>query len=104
MGLLGMLGVVYVRPSAPRRFYPTHLVVDICADVAGGKAGDDGGARAAGSAAAKSLHGEGAQGEVQVDRYLVIETNYRVYGYTTSVLQQKVMELFAQVSCALFRV
>ena len=92
MGLLGMLGIVYVRPSAPRRFYPTHLVVEICSDVAGGMAGDGAGGGAGGSAGGKSLQGEG---------YLIIETNFRVYAYTTSVLQQKVMELFAKVDIKL---
>lgn len=38
-----------------------------------------------------------ADAEVEQGRCLMIETNYRIYAYTTSVLQEKILELFAEI-------
>ena len=106
MRLLGMLGVVCFRPNAPRRFYPTHLIVELCSDAA------EGGERlGTGGRAQEHARGDGALGgaggssslEAQVEqgRCLIVETNYRVYAYTSSVLQVEVLKLFARMCCKL---
>lgn len=101
MSLLGMLGVVYFRPNAARRFYPTHLVVDLCSHVAAERAG---GERAAADAADGARDAAGDLGgstsleaQVQQGQCLIVETNYRVYAYTSSVLQVEVLKLLAEV-------
>ena len=37
------------------------------------------------------------QGEVEEGRCVIVETNYRMYAYTRSVLQEQVLRLFAEV-------
>eukprot|EP00288_Rhodomonas_lens_P004707 CAMPEP_0177725834 /NCGR_PEP_ID=MMETSP0484_2-20121128/19458_1 /TAXON_ID=354590 /ORGANISM="Rhodomonas lens, Strain RHODO" /LENGTH=339 /DNA_ID=CAMNT_0019238365 /DNA_START=88 /DNA_END=1108 /DNA_ORIENTATION=- len=79
---LNAYGIVYFRPEAPRKFYPTHLIVNLCSD--------------ADTRSDLVKEEEGAE-EVNEGRCVIVETNYRVYAYTTSVLQEEVLRLFSQV-------
>ena len=92
MVLLGHVGLVYFRPHAPRRFFPTHLVVDLCSEAPGGgvKASID-------STVDVSAHNSDRDAEVQDGKFLIVETNFRIYAYTTSVLQEQILRLFAQI-------
>ena len=93
--LFELLGLVYVRPSAPRRFYPTHLVLDLSSQGAFG-AGEQ--ARASSDASPASSAFSKMDAEVEEGRCLIIETNYRMYAYTTSVLQEQVLRLFTEIN------
>ena len=90
IALLALIGLVYIRPNAPRRFYPTHLVVDLCSETRGAVAGGD--KKPVADSASNDM-----DAEVQQGRCLMIETNYRIYAYTTSVLQEKILELFSEI-------
>ena len=65
-------GLVYQRKRTSGRFYPTRLALNIAS---GEKKG------------MLERHREG---------YIVVETNYRVYAYTTSDLQVSLIGLFAE--------
>ena len=92
--LLGLLGLVYFRPNAPRIFYPTHLLVDLCIDAPSSSPV----APLAGSA---GRPGAGASGDTEAEatdgRCIMVETNYRIYAYTSSVLQEQILRLFVQM-------
>lgn len=66
-------GLVYQRKRTAGRFYPTRLVMNIAS---GEKKG---------------------MMERHKDGFLVVETNYRVYAYTSSDLQVALLGLFAEV-------
>lgn len=67
------LGLVYQRRRRAGRFYPTRLALNIAG---------------AQSKAAQHIDQEG---------YIVVETNYRVYAYTDSKLQEALLGLFCEV-------
>ena len=93
--LFELLGLVYVRPHAPRRFYPTHLVLDLCSQGASANPGliKSPSAPSSGvSASHKTM-----DGQVEEGRCIIIETNYKMYAYTTSVLQEQVLRLFTEI-------
>ncbi|XP_076039109.1 general transcription factor IIH subunit 4 marionette isoform X2 [Oratosquilla oratoria] len=68
-------GLVYQRKRSSGRFYPTHLALNI---TAGHK-----------------------KGSVSPTRQgcLIIETNYRIYAYTTSELQISLLSIFCDIEC-----
>jgi len=66
-------GLVYQRKRSAGRFYPTRLALDIA------------------SGENKSLMERHREG------FLVVETNYRVYAYTSSDLQVALVALFAEM-------
>ncbi|XP_041984335.1 general transcription factor IIH subunit 4 [Aricia agestis] len=69
-------GLVYQRKRKAGRFYPTRLALGL-----GRESDDDGGGAAGGEASG----------------HLVVETNYRVYGYTTSHLHVALLGLFTEL-------
>lgn len=123
------LGLVYrTDPSSPL-FYPTVLATSLLFGAAateshgGGGEGEEaegqleGEGVSAGGAAASSSEGEGVGtqggGAAQTDSALlggrlakrgvkiVTETNFRVYAYNASPLEQSLLELFVKVECYL---
>ncbi|KZF22771.1 putative TFIIH and nucleotide excision repair factor 3 complexes subunit [Xylona heveae TC161] len=78
-------GIVYQRKSSSRRFYPTRLATTLTSDAGALRtvsAGFDNALRAGGDSKG----------------FIVIETNYRIYAYTSSPLQIAVLALFSRLS------
>ncbi|KAI9715177.1 MAG: hypothetical protein M1812_006156 [Candelaria pacifica] len=77
-------GIVYRRSQSSTRFYPTRLATTLTSD-----AGALRSVSAGFDSALRSGDGKG---------FIVIETNYRIYAYTSSPLQIAVLALFARLS------
>ncbi|SPO37818.1 probable TFB2 - TFIIH subunit (transcription/repair factor) [Pseudozyma flocculosa] len=71
-------GLVYQRKASSRRFYPTRLATTLTSN-----------------AATPLLASNGNEQEER--GYIVLETNYRVYAYTSSPLRVAVLKLFVTV-------
>ncbi|KAI9828180.1 MAG: RNA polymerase II transcription factor B 52 kDa subunit [Phylliscum demangeonii] len=90
-------GIIYRRTAAADRFYPTRLATTLTSDGGALRSVSAGFDRAIGSG---SDAGAGA-GAPQADAhrgFIVIETNYRLYAYTSSPLQIAVLALFSRLS------
>ena len=81
---LSDFGIVYQRSSTSTRFYPTRLATTLTSD----------------SGALRSVAAgfDNALRTVDGKGFIVIETNYRVYAYTTSQLQIAILQLFTRLS------
>ena len=77
-------GIVYRREGSSDRFYPTRLATTLTSD-----AGAFRSVTASFDSALRSGDGKG---------FIVIETNYRIYAYTSSPLQIAVLALFTKLS------
>ena len=77
-------GIIYQRKSSSRRFYPTRLATTLTSD-----AGALRSVSAGFDNAFRSGDGKG---------FIIIETNYRIYAYTSSPLQIAVLALFTRLS------
>ncbi|KAI9850228.1 MAG: RNA polymerase II transcription factor B 52 kDa subunit, partial [Pleopsidium flavum] len=81
---LGDFGIVYqTDPSSPR-FYPTRLATTLTSDA--------GALRSVSAGFDNALRSSDGKG------FIVIETNYRIYAYTSSKLQIAVLQLFTRLS------
>ncbi|KAI4135489.1 MAG: hypothetical protein LQ347_000631 [Umbilicaria vellea] len=81
---LGDFGIVY-QPSPPSsRFYPTRLATTLTSD--------------AGALRSVSAGFENALRSADGKGFIVIETNYRIYAYTSSQLQIAILQLFCRLS------
>lgn len=74
---LGDFGIVYEPSSSSDHFYPTRLATTLTSDA--------GGLRSSLTSTADSRG------------FIVIETNYRIYAYTSSNLQIAILSLFARI-------
>ncbi|KAI9673441.1 MAG: RNA polymerase II transcription factor B 52 kDa subunit [Caeruleum heppii] len=81
---LGDFGIIYRRKSSSRRFYPTRLATTLTSDSGALRS-----VRAGFDDAVRATDGRG---------FVIIETNYRVYAYTSSPLQIAVLSLFTRLS------
>lgn len=72
--LLREIGLAFQRKRKSKRFYPTRLAINLGTAVTGNES--------------SISQGKG---------YLVIETNYRIYAYTDSVLQIALISLFTEI-------
>ncbi|MCJ1236812.1 RNA polymerase II transcription factor B 52 kDa subunit [Varicellaria rhodocarpa] len=82
---LGDFGIVYQSSPQSTRFYPTRLATTLTSDASAlrsASAGFDNALRSA----------DGNKG------FIVIETNYRIYAYTSSQLQIAILQLFTRLS------
>ncbi|KAI9846792.1 MAG: RNA polymerase II transcription factor B 52 kDa subunit [Sclerophora amabilis] len=77
-------GIIYQRKASSRRFYPTRLATTLTSDAGGLRS-----VSAGFDTALRSSDGKG---------FIVIETNYRIYAYTSSPLQIAVLALFTRLS------
>lgn len=84
---LSAFGIVYRRSKNSSRFYPTRLATSLTSD--------DMGALSQGTGpitnALQSSSGSAGKG------YIIVETNYRLYAYTSSLLQIAVLSLFTKL-------
>ncbi|KAI9764695.1 MAG: RNA polymerase II transcription factor B 52 kDa subunit [Geoglossum simile] len=76
-------GIVYQRKSSSKRFYPTRLATTLTSDA--------GALRSVNAGFDNALRSSDGKG------FIVIETNYRIYAYTSSPLQIAVLHLFAKL-------
>jgi transcription initiation factor TFIIH subunit 4 len=85
LGNLVDFGLVYIPPSTPTQFFPTRLATTLTSDASALRsvsAGFDAALTAGGSSKG----------------FIIIETNYRLYAYTSSPLQIAVLSLFTKLS------
>lgn len=78
-------GLVYIPPSSTTQFFPTRLATTLTSDASALRS------VSAGFDAALSA-ASGSKG------FIIIETNYRLYAYTSSPLQIAVLALFTKLS------
>ncbi|RDL41889.1 Uncharacterized protein BP5553_01868 [Venustampulla echinocandica] len=78
-------GLAYIPPSTPNQFFPTRLATTLTSDASALRS------VAAGFDNALSA-GAGTAG------FIIIETNYRLYAYTSSPLQIAVLSLFTKLT------
>ena len=81
---LGDFGLIYQSSRNSKRFYPTRLATTLTSDASALRA----------SANFSNALGSSSQGQ----GFIVIETNYRIYAYTTSALQIAILQLFCRLS------
>jgi len=78
-------GLIYIPPSTPTQFFPTRLATTLTSDASALRSVSAGFDAALNAAA-------GTKG------FVIIETNYRLYAYTSSPLQIAVLALFTKLS------
>ena len=78
-------GIVYRSSRDSTRFYPTRLATTLTSDA--------GALLNTSAAVPNSLRGGDAE-----KGYIIVETNYRLYAYTTSLLQIAVLNLFTRLT------
>lgn len=84
---LADFGIVYQETPEATRFYPTRLATTLTSD-----------SNALGNAVSGSLTGPGVQsGGSSAGGFIIIETNYRLYAYTSSPLQISLISLFTNL-------
>ncbi|KAI9828028.1 MAG: RNA polymerase II transcription factor B 52 kDa subunit [Thelocarpon impressellum] len=86
---LGDYGIIYRRKSSSRRFYPTRLATTLTSDAGALRSASAGGFDNA--LRSSSSSGDGGKG------FIIIETNFRMYAYTSSPLQIAVLALFTRL-------
>jgi transcription initiation factor TFIIH subunit 4 len=82
---LSDFGIIYRRKPTSHRYYPTRLATTMTSD-----AGALRSVSAGFDSALRSSDGRGG--------FIIIETNYRLYAYTSSPLQIAVLQLFTKLS------
>ena len=90
--------------QAEGAFYcPTPLAATLCGGGAGAAAalGPGGGAAAMGAGGGIGGSGGGASGGGSGGGFVIVETNFRVYAYTSSRIQARVLQEFCRLDCAL---
>jgi len=85
---LNDFGIVYKPPNDGSRFYPTRLATTLTSDA---------NTAAASLSTTNSALPGGGQSTNQRG-FIVIETNYRIYAYTSSPLQISILNLFSKLS------
>jgi transcription initiation factor TFIIH subunit 4 len=78
-------GLIYIPHSSPKQFFPTRLSTTLTSDASALRSISSGFDNALRSASGSK-------------RFIVIETNYRLYAYTSSPLQIAVLALFTKLS------
>lgn len=90
---LGDFGIVHSPSPQSTYFYPTRLATTLTSDA--------GALRSASVGFDSALHStSGPHNDVNQNRsgFIVVETNYRLYAYTSSPLQIAILHLFARLS------
>ncbi|KAF2843145.1 RNA polymerase II transcription factor B subunit 2 [Patellaria atrata CBS 101060] len=82
---LNDFGIIYRKNVQSSRFYPTRLATTLTSDA---------GALMSESSSFQNALRSGSESK----GYIIIETNYRLYAYTTSLLQIAVLNLFTRLS------
>jgi len=88
------LGLLY--PMGKTAVVPTKLAVILSSG-----AGGVGPSASASSASASSASSASSARTIEEDRFVIVETNYRVYAYTSSPLKQAILRLFLRTEVLL---
>ncbi|KAF2098055.1 transcription factor Tfb2 [Rhizodiscina lignyota] len=83
---LSDFGIVYRRDNQAKRFYPTRLATTLTSDA---------GALLTSNSTLRSALSPTGSGNDK--GYIIVETNYRLYAYTSSILQIAVLALFTRL-------
>jgi transcription initiation factor TFIIH subunit 4 len=86
---LGDYGIIYQNGSSSR-YYPTRLATTLTSDA--------GALRSASSTFKSALSASPSSSGSSDNGFIVIETNYRIYAYTSSPLQIAILQLFCRLS------
>lgn len=89
---LADFGIVFMDDSTSDHFYPTRLATSLTSDAA-----DSNMTSAINTSLSASTTGNGVQSG-SGSGYIIIETNYRIYAYTSSPLQIALLSLFCSLS------
>lgn len=81
---LSDFGIVYRRHANSATFYPTRLAVSLTSD--------------AGALTATSSRLSNAPSDATEKGFIIVETNYRLYAYTNSLLQIAILSLFTRLN------
>jgi transcription initiation factor TFIIH subunit 4 len=88
---LSAFGIVYRSSKTASTFYPTRLAVTLTSD-SGALSTSDLALSSSLTPSAGSRSGSNTQG------FIIVETNYRIYAYTSSLLQIAVLSLFTKLT------
>jgi len=83
---LADFGIIHLSSDLAASFYPTRLATTLTSDASALRD----------SAAMGGMHST-ASSSGDASGYIIMETNYRLYAYTTSALQIAILELFARL-------
>jgi transcription initiation factor TFIIH subunit 4 len=81
---LSAMGVVYRSSKESRTFYPTRLATTLTSD-SGGLLSSD------------IVTSEKTESKAQNKGFIIVETNYRLYAYTNSLIQIAILSLFTKL-------
>jgi transcription initiation factor TFIIH subunit 4 len=81
---LSAMGIVYRNSKESRTFYPTRLATTLTSE-SGALPGSDVGAS------------DKAESKIQNKGFIIVETNYRLYAYTNSLIQIAILSLFTKL-------
>lgn len=87
---LGDYGIIYQNSSFPSRYYPTRLATALTSDA--------GAFRSASFSSNSGLITSAASSDPADGGYIILETNFRIYAYTSSVLQIAILQLFVRLA------
>ncbi|ORX90725.1 transcription factor TFIIH subunit p52/Tfb2 [Clohesyomyces aquaticus] len=93
---LSAFGIVYRSSSTSSTFYPTRLATTLTSESGALSFSSTAGTAEAGGSLSSSGT-SGARGSASKG-YIIIETNYRLYAYTASLLQIAVLSLFTNLT------
>lgn len=88
-------GLIYQSSSTSDRFYPTRLATTLTSDAS---ALTNSASFASSMGRAHIGSGSLLRANDESQGFIVIETNYRIYAYTSSPLQIAILQLFARIS------
>ncbi|KAF2016246.1 RNA polymerase II transcription factor-like protein B subunit 2 [Aaosphaeria arxii CBS 175.79] len=86
---LSAFGIVYRSSKNASTFYPTRLAVTLTSDA---------GALASAEPISNALTGSSSTRNSSQQGFIIVETNYRIYAYTSSLLQIAVLSLFTKLT------
>jgi transcription initiation factor TFIIH subunit 4 len=86
-------GILYLPPNNPSIFYPTRLATTLTADSVAALSHT---ATTLGSSLAPS-HSHSTSGSASAPGFIIVETNFRLYAYTSSPLQIALLALFTNL-------
>lgn len=91
-------GLIYIPPHMSRQYFPTRLATTLTSSISALRSLSSGfAAAAAGASNDISSLGGISQSSNNDKSFIIIETNYRIYAYTSSPLQIAVLSLFTQL-------
>ncbi|KKA26146.1 hypothetical protein TD95_003646 [Thielaviopsis punctulata] len=90
------IGFVFVPDNTPQQYFPTRFATTLTSNVSSLRSVREGFAAATAASFANTGPGAVPSGPVE-DQGIIMETNYRIYAYTSNPLQIAVMGLFCNM-------